>query len=266
MTLLLRHPTSSSFLAQVIKSEKKVSETCPIWMMWYQGIEKAPPLVLACIQSVIKNRAKHPIIIINKYNIDKYIELPKYIIEKFNNKTFSVTHFSDIVRFALLFKYGGYWIDSTYFITTSLDKINLSYFTLKINKCWTHSIFFINCLWAGNFFAVSKNSFLATYGYIAFLYYWKKYNSLINYFLIDYIIYIAYEKLPEFQHKINILPNITCNIFSLKHALNLEHKKSDIKCPFNKLKKRGKWKYFINKTETNYGYIIRHYLTDSQKY
>ena len=103
MTVLLRHPTSSSFLAQVIKSEKKVSETCPIWMMWYQGIEKAPPLVLACIQSVIKNRAKHPVIIINKYNIDKYIELPKYIIEKFNNKTFSVTHFSDIVRFALLF-------------------------------------------------------------------------------------------------------------------------------------------------------------------
>ena len=38
--------------------------------MWYQGIENAPPIVLSRIQSVIRNRAKHKVIIISKYNLE----------------------------------------------------------------------------------------------------------------------------------------------------------------------------------------------------
>ena len=95
----------------LIKKEKNIKENCPIWTMWYQGIEAAPPIVRSCIQSIIENRVKHPVIIITKYNIDKYIKLPYYIMEKFNKNIITLTHFSDIVRIALLFKYGGYWID-----------------------------------------------------------------------------------------------------------------------------------------------------------
>ena len=52
----------------LITKEKNIDENSPIWMMWYQGIETAPPIVKACIQSVINNRAKHPVIIISKYS------------------------------------------------------------------------------------------------------------------------------------------------------------------------------------------------------
>ena len=76
--------------------------------MWYQGIETAPPIVLSCMQSIIQNRKKHPVIIISKYNLEKYIKLPSYIMDKFINNIFSITHFSDIIRMALLSKYGGY--------------------------------------------------------------------------------------------------------------------------------------------------------------
>ena len=82
----------------LLKNEKIIKENCPIWTMWYQGIEAAPPFVRSCIQSIIENRAKHSVIIITKYNIDKYIKLPYYIMEKFNNNVITVTHFSDIVR------------------------------------------------------------------------------------------------------------------------------------------------------------------------
>ena len=101
-------------------------------MMWYQGLESAPPIILSCIQSVIQNREKHPVIIITKYNIDKYIKLPYYIMEKFKNKNFSLTHFSDIVRIALLFKYGGYWIDATYFVNThNKNRCIILYFKIR---------------------------------------------------------------------------------------------------------------------------------------
>ena len=243
----------------LITKEKNIDENSPIWMMWYQGIETAPPIVKACIQSVIANRAKHPVYIISKYNLDKYIKLPSYLLEKFNKGIFSITHLSDIVRFGLLFKYGGYWIDATYFVTTPLTKLNTNFFSLRLKRCWLKGHPFINCQWSGNFLAVSKGSFIASYGYMAFLYYWKKYNSLIDCFIIDYIIFVAYSTVQEFKDIINNVPIIDCNIFSLNTKLNSEYSVSDFKCPFNKLKKTaGK--------NTNYYYIIGNYILGNKSY
>ena len=45
----------------LINYEKNIEENSHIWVMWYQGIDQAPPIVLSCIQSIIINRAKHPV-------------------------------------------------------------------------------------------------------------------------------------------------------------------------------------------------------------
>ena len=105
----------------LIKIEENVSNDSPIWVMWYQGIEKAPPLIKACIHSIIINKVDHPIYLLDKYNLGNYIKLPKFILRKFYKGIFSITHFSDNVRMALLSAYGGYWIDSTYLITAPLS-------------------------------------------------------------------------------------------------------------------------------------------------
>ena len=243
----------------LIYSEKNIEEDSPIWVMWYQGIQNAPDIVKSCIQSIIENRAKHPVYIISKYNLEKYIKLPTYIIEKFNKGIFSMQQFSDIIRFALLYKHGGYWIDSTYFVNTPLTKVNTSFYTLKLSYCWIRNHPFIKCLYSGNFMAVSKNSFIATYGYMAFLYYWKKYNSLIAYFLIDYIIHIAYINVPEFKNIITNLPFINCSIFRLEKILDSDFRYSDFECTFNKLSKGAGKKLFNDKQKTNYGYLIEKY-------
>ena len=246
----------------LIKHEENIPEDSPIWMMWYQGIEKAPPIVLSCIQSVMENRANHPVIIITKNNLKKYIKLPYYIFKKFKEGMFDITHFSDIIRMALLHKYGGYWIDSTYLITAPIKNYNTSFYTLKLNYCWTYDHPFINCKWSVNFMAFSKNSFIANYGYNALLYYWKKYNSVIDYFLLDYIIYIAYHKLPKFKKLITDLPYVNCRIFSLVQALSSEYNKLDLICAFNKLTRGGVWLSLISDKKTNYGYIIDRYILD----
>lgn len=248
----------------LIKNEKNIEEDSPIWVMWYQGIENAPPIVKSCIQSIIINRAKHPVYIISKYNLDKYIKLPPYIIEKFEKREFSIQQFSDIIRFALLCKHGGYWIDSTYFINTPLTKVDTNFYTLKLKQCWLRNHPFIKCFFSGNFLAVSKNSFIATYGYMAFLYYWKKYNSLISYFLIDYIIHIAYINVPEFNNIITNLPSINCSIFRLEKILKSDFQYSDFKCSFNKLSKRVAKQAFNGKNITNYGYIIEKYKLETK--
>jgi hypothetical protein len=246
----------------LIKKEKNIEEDSPIWMMWYQGIENAPLIVQSCIKSVILNRAKHPVYIISKYNLNKYIKLPKYIIQKLNSGYITITHFSDIVRAALLYKYGGYWIDATYFINRPLTKVNTTFFTIKLSHCWRKNDPIINCLWSINFMASTKNSFISTYSYMALIHYWKKYNRSINYFLLDYIVLIAYNKIAKFKQTILNLPNITCSIFSLNKLLNSIHIKNHTICSFNKLKKTAKGVLFIGKKKTNYGYIVKKYKLD----
>ena len=249
----------------LIESEKNIDDDSPIWMMWYQGIENAPPIVLSCIQSVINNRANHPVIIISKYNLEKYLKLPSHIIEKFNNNLFTITHLSDIIRLGLLYKYGGYWIDATYLVTTPLTKVNTSFYTLKLKDCWTNNHAFISCIWSVNFLAASKNSFIATYGYKALLNYWKKYNSIIDYFLIDYIVYIAYHKEEKFKKIIDELPPITCNIFSLVKSLNHSYNEKDIQCSYNKLWRAGDWVISNGAVISNYGYILEKYKLNVKK-
>jgi hypothetical protein len=240
----------------LIKTEGNISDESPIWVMWYQGIEKSPPLIKACINSIFVNKGNHPLYIIDKYNLDNYIKLPKYILRKFHKGIFSITHFSDIIRMLLLSKYGGYWIDSTYLVTAPLNYTNSSFFTLKLPYCYP---IISKCLWAGNFLAMPKNSFLSTYSYNAFLFYWKNYNSLINYYLIDYIIYIAYENLQELRLLIQKMSYIKCDIFSLNEKLNNSYNESIISCPFNKLKRNGNFISYNDGDLTNYGYIINKY-------
>ena len=71
-----------------------------------------------------------------------------------------------------------------------------------------------------------KNSFLSTYSDNAFLFYWKTYNLFINYYLIDYIILIAYENIQELRNLIQNRPYIECNIFSLYKYLNSTYNQS----------------------------------------
>ena len=239
----------------LLKNEKNIPEDGPIWVMWYQGINFAPQIVKSCIRSIIRNRAKHRVYIIDKYNLEKFIKIPYYIKEKLNNRALSVTHFSDIVRLALLWKYGGYWIDSTYFISSPIIKVNNTFYSLKLHHDYIHKNPFFICRWSGNFLAVPKNSFIATYGYLSFLYYWKKYKSLIDYFLLDYVIYIAYNASHEFKNIVDNLPYI-CNTLSLVKVLNSEFNKNDFKCHINKLNWKRKYKLRKNNKKTNYGYLI----------
>ena len=46
-------------------------------------------------------------------NLDKYIHLPNYILEKYKQGIITKPHFSDIIWIELLIKYGGTWVDAS---------------------------------------------------------------------------------------------------------------------------------------------------------
>ena len=234
--------------------------------MWYQGIKNAPPIVQSCMQSILLNRATHPVILLDKSNIDKYVQLPDYINQKFKSGVITITHFSDIVRMYLLKRYGGYWIDSTYLITTPLTYDNYTYFTLKLRHCYKGAL--TKCIWAGNFMTMPKESYLSTYAYNAFLHYWKNYNKLIDYFLIDYIIKIAYDNIKEFNDLFPKIPYIECSVFRFTDILNniYDGKGSPIVCTFNKIFRRGSYSAYRSNKKTNLGYILDNFKINIENY
>ena len=54
-----------------------------------------------------------PVRILTKDNFKEYIDIPDYVLEKYEHGLILPAHLSDIVRCCLLYKYGGVWLDST---------------------------------------------------------------------------------------------------------------------------------------------------------
>lgn len=88
-----------------------------VWFCWLQGMDKAPGIVKACLESQKMWLKEKTFVIITAYNYTQYISLPQHIEEKYAKQIIPNALFSDLIRVELLTKYGGTWIDSTVMIT-----------------------------------------------------------------------------------------------------------------------------------------------------
>nr|MBQ0091027.1 hypothetical protein [Candidatus Enterousia merdequi] len=117
----------SEYFKRYLPAVKNVKETTPIkddkndkiWTLWLQGEENAPALVKACYRSV-RRHCKQELIVLDKKTVFDYISLPQEIIKKYEQGKIGHAHFADICRVELLYKHGGYWLDSTGFVTAPI--------------------------------------------------------------------------------------------------------------------------------------------------
>jgi hypothetical protein len=93
----------------------------PIWQYWHSGRDNAPDICQTCFDSVKLYAADREITILDDNSIDRYIRLPSHILAK--REQITPIHFADIVLSYLLAEHGGTWIDTTVFLTGSIDHI-----------------------------------------------------------------------------------------------------------------------------------------------
>jgi len=181
------------------KIENKKSNK--VWLYWYQGEKNAPEIVKLCIKSIKENLIDSEVIVLTKDNIEKYIKLPEYINEKYKNGKIGNAHYSDIIRVGLLKKYGGTWIDATIFITKNIKQSELE--KLKTIKFKCNELTSISKgLWCC-FYLSNINPKLYYFLYEFYLDYWKKEDIIIDYFLLDIAIQIAYTNFSEIKEDFN---------------------------------------------------------------
>ncbi len=92
-----------------------------IWLYWQNSANKTiPTYILLCWKTiVINNKNDYDIKILTDYDIESY--LPGILQETENLQ--EIAHKADYIRFNLLYKYGGIWLDSDFICFKSLRPI-----------------------------------------------------------------------------------------------------------------------------------------------
>lgn len=180
-----------------------------IWMCWWQGLENAPALVKACVDSVRRNAAGREVVVVTEDNLCSFVDLPGWMLEKVEAGVASRTNLSDLLRLSLLARYGGIWLDSTFYCCGALDgsMYNAPLFSIKRPDYLHGSI-------ASGYFAGyslgcnSENRSIFAFTRDLFLEYWRRSDFLIDYLLIDYLIVLAQRYKPEIKRRFDdIAPN-----------------------------------------------------------
>lgn len=200
---------------------KDITADAPIWILWMQGEDNMPPLIRACVKSIKENAGTHPVHVLNADNIENYVNIPTIINDKLKQKIITFTHFSDIVRMALLSKYGGYWIDSTIYMTQPLTTYNMPFYSIR-QKVYSNR--FVECTngsnWSAYFVACGEKNIYPQIIYQFFIDYWQHNNCMIDYFLIDYAIAMLYRTDRSFHEIIHAMPYDVKNVNILRLNMN----------------------------------------------
>lgn len=194
-----------------------------IWIFWWQGKSNMPRLVHSCIKSVIERNPSHKVVILSRDNIFLYVNFSKSIYDKIYNKTISLAHFSDILRFRLLYKYGGLWIDSTIYCASSLNNTYFtSVYTSNGNKNINKTHVFVSSKWTEFLIGGNKGNLLFSFMNEFYKSYLANNKRFIDYFLSDYALCYAYEN--NIGHFRSYVDKDACynnpHLYSLVNLLN----------------------------------------------
>lgn len=183
-----------------------------VWTYWNQGLTTMPEIVKVCIGSIQKrfsNIEKYKFILLTSQNLHKYVNLPKYIEDKFQSGTIPIAQYSDIVRTFLLIKYGGYWIDSTVFISHDSNLFDLiENQSLFLFKRLDLSKKYYNKHYISNWFIYSKPNNIILSSTLNLIYrYWKENKKLEDYFIFHTLFAISvsfnkkeFDKIPTYNN------------------------------------------------------------------
>lgn len=235
-----------------------------IWVFWWSGESQAPAIVNACIKSIRDNANGHAVVVLDCDNFSRYITLPELILEKHSQGVISHAHFSDILRMALLEKYGGAWIDATVYLSQPLPE-NLFTTELYTAKSVNDLAYYISkSRWTGYFWCGKHDFPLWHFVKDMLIEYWENSDDIIDYLLMDYVIEIAYQQIPVVRHALDILPDNNLPRGDLMRRINEPYSQelfSMLETGETFLSKLS-WRYGNPKTttrageKTNYGYLL----------
>ena len=168
------------------------------WTCWQQGLNKAPPLIRACIESQQLNMPGRELIVIDDNNLGNYLELPYAIVKKREEGIISAAHYSDIVRCALLCQHVGMWCDATVLCTAPDFPSHAAGFPMCVFKEFDLGRTDSAPILASSWFIAARSHHPILEKTLELLYtYWERENHLCHYFLFHLFFAMSARRFPE---------------------------------------------------------------------
>ena len=153
-----------------------------IFILWFQGFDKAPEIIKKCVQSWKYYNPEWKINLLDNTNLKDYININNYV--NTIDKKINFTALSDIVRLILLDTYGGLWVDATTFCNRPLNKWLSTYVRngfFAFNKPGPDRLL-------STWFIYSSKKNLITQKWLnAVVDYWKIHNTPHTYYWVHYL-------------------------------------------------------------------------------
>lgn len=204
-----------------------------IWVFWAQGRDHMPALVKQCVEQIDRMKGEFRLVVLDTDSYKQYVTLPNVVLRKLAEGKMTLTHFSDILRFALLRKYGGWWMDATIFPVHQIDKQSSLY---SIKTAYQPQ-YISECKWSSFLWYMPAGHPMACFLSEAWKKYWEKNDELVEYFLIDQLVKLFYNTSTSFCHEIDALP------MENEYLYFMQSEESNL--PFDE----DKWKEICNSTK-----------------
>ncbi len=213
-------------------SNINTDEASIIWMYWNDPAT-IPKMVKSCMSLIERNSNGCKVVLVTEKTVSKYLQLDGIIWRKYKEGKISRTHFSDIVRIALLYKYGGVWMDCTLLLTRPLPRIvtDSDFYTNKLLEKDTVNV----CAgrWSTFFLACHKGNLMMRATLDVFTEYWKRYDDIAVYVWMDYVFNLLYDTIPSIRRMIDAVPANNPNIWTLQTRIGEPFSADQFQAIFN---------------------------------
>lgn len=192
------------------------------YVLWWQA-DNIPKFVEENIE-LLKKKSNATVILLTEKNVKNFLpELPPVIIEKVNKNEISIQVLSDLIRMGILYKHGGIWIDSTVLTLSNVDSNIFNYeFFSPVDRAGMYE-FVPNGRWNIYCIGGKKGKKYFNFIYESILKILVKEIKLPDYFLIDYLMNIAYDNnIGNFKEDLNNLPLNNSYVNDLQKIFNEE--------------------------------------------
>lgn len=239
-------------------NEEKAQKNKTFWIFWWQ--EQVPEMIAKNIQ-LLKQNTDADVVFINKTNIADYLEIPQIIYDKIDSGDLSLALFSDVLLTGLLYQHGGIWVDSTIMALGKIDDkyFDYEFFTPRGIK-GNFEMFVSRARWQGYCMGgkAGKDYFLFVHNMLIKMIIAGK---IPDYFLIDYLIDIAYtNNVGGLKTDLDVVDDNNQKVLDLESIINLPYdSKVFEQLTQNTVFFKSSWKHEhvdnVDGSETYFGHI-----------
>ncbi|MGA8172276.1 MAG: capsular polysaccharide synthesis protein [Methylocystis sp.] len=188
-----------------------------IWYCWWQGLVEAPDTIVECYKRLRELNGDNKIIVIDRNNYMQYVDIPEYMIEAAASGQLRLSHLCDILRFGLLYRYGGLWIDAGTYVNTALTEyLNFNIVSLRYPDDKTYRA---RGRWAGFFFGGKAGTLFFGVMHESLIRLHHSCGAGIEYLIMDYLIEVIYDNNESIAESFRKFPFMDYDLHEMQNLI-----------------------------------------------